>query len=182
MATDQVAARYAQALFESANAQGALEQTAEHLALIGETIRREADLRRLLWNPDVDPEDKVGVLDRILQQSWSGLVKAFVQMVVSMGRAELLPEIMDAFRQFVDEAQGRLRVTVRAARAVPEPLLQRLRAAVEQRERKQVEITVETAPELLGGLQLRLGHRVIDGSVQRQLADLRQRLLAVRLA
>ena len=181
MATDQVAARYAQALFESAKAQHILEQTAEQLALIGETIRREAGLRQLLWNPDVDPEDKVGVLDRILQRSWSELVRAFVRMVVSMGRAERLPKIMDAFGELVDEDQGRLRVTVRSVRAVPEALLQRLRAAIERRERKHVEIAAEIVPELLGGMQVSLGHRVIDGSVQRQLGELRRRLLSVRL-
>lgn len=182
MAIDQVAARYAQALFESAKAQRELESTAEQLAFIGEIIRHEPLLRRLLWNPDVDPEDKVGVLDRALNGSWPGLVKAFVSLVVSRGRAELLPEMVEAFARLVDEEQGRLRVTVRSARAVPEAVLQRLQAVIERRERKRVQIASHIAPELIGGLQVALGHRVIDGSVQRQLAELRRRLLSVRLA
>jgi len=59
--------------------------------------------------------------------------------------------------------------------------LKRLRAALERREHRQVELREELDPELLGGLQVRLDHRVIDGSVRRQLADLRERLGAVRV-
>ena len=181
MATEVIATRYAKTLFDAAKTEGQIDETLEHVTRIGRLIREEPALRALLWNPDVDPPDKVGVLDRVLQGSWSTLVRAFVEMVASLGRAELLPDIVDAFAMRVDEAQGRMRVLVRSAHPLPEGVLERLRTRLERQEHKTIELRTELAPELLGGLQVHLDHRVIDGSVRRQLVDLRERLASVRV-
>ncbi|MBI2495590.1 MAG: ATP synthase F1 subunit delta [Candidatus Omnitrophica bacterium] len=181
MASDPIASRYAQALFEAAKAEGQLDDTLAQATLLVRLLHEEPDLCQFLLNPDVEPADKVGVLDRALKGSWSGLVSAFVHMVVSLGRAEFLQEIVEALQALVDEEHGRLRVIVRSARPLPEAVLGRLRTALERRERKAIELRPEIAPELLGGLQVRLDHRVIDGSIQRQLDELRERLTTVRV-
>ena len=181
MAADPVAARYAQALFEQAKTEDRLEETLAELALIGGLLRAHHDLRQFMGNPDVDIEDKVALLDRSLKGSWSALGRAFVQMVVALGRAEHLAEIADALQAAVDADEGRVRAVVRSAHRLSAAAFKRLRAALERRERRQVELREELDPELLGGLQVRLDHRVIDGSVRRQLADLRERLSTVRV-
>ena len=181
MAHDPVAARYARALFETAKADGTVDQALEQLLLIKQLLHNHPDLRQLMWNPDVDPDDKVGVYERVLKGSWSPLVRSFVHMVVSAGRAEFLAEIADALQAEVDKDEGRLHVVVRSTHPLSEPVLKRLRTKLERRERKQIDLHAEIAPELLGGLQIRLDHRVIDGSIQRQLADLRQQLKTVRV-
>ena len=181
MAFDPVASRYAQAVFESAKSENQLDATLDELILIGSLIRGNPELQQLMRNPDVEPEDKVGVLERVLKGTWSGLVRAFIQMVVSLDRAEYLPQIVEAFQTAVDKDQGRLRVLVRSAHPLSETVLGRLRMRLERREQKQIELETELAPELLGGLQIRLDHRVIDGSVRRQVDDLRQQLKTVRV-
>ena len=181
MADDPIAARYAQALFETAQSADQLDRTLEELRLIGRLLREHPELRQLLFNPDVDPQDKVGIVDRLVHGAWSELVRAFIHMVVSMGRSEVLPDIVESFAGLVDIARNRLRVIVRSAHHVPEPVLVRLRTRLERQERKSIELRAEVEPELIGGLQVVLGHRVIDGSVQRQLSDLRERLSAVRV-
>jgi len=180
-ALDLIASRYAQALFEAAKAERAVEQTLEELTLVGRLFHDHPDLRQLLRNPDVEPEDKVAVLGRALKGAWSGLVQAFLRMALAMGRAEHLPQMVDAFQAAVDADQGRLRAVVRSARPLSAPLLKRLKAALERRERLTIELSTEVDPELLGGVAIRLDHRVIDGSVRRQLVDLRERLHAVRV-
>ena len=181
MAHDPIAARYAQALFESSQADGRSDEVLKDLCYIGGLLRDHAELRQLLWNPDVDPEDKIGILDRVLGGAWSDTVKAFVRMTVSMGRVEYLPQIVEAFQEAVDAAQGRLRVTVRSARPISEAALKRLKTKLEHREHKHVELETALDPSLLGGVQILLDHRVIDGSVSRQLSELRERLSAVRV-
>ena len=181
MSHDPIATRYARTLFEAAKAEGQVEPVLQQLILLGGLLQDHPDLRQFLLNPDVDPDDKVGLLDRVLRGSWSELVHAFVRMVVSLGRADALAEMVDAFQEAVDADEGRVRVLVRSARPLPEALLSRLRTRLEHRERKQIELTTEVDQELLGGLQLFLGNRVIDGSIQRQLADLREQLSAVRV-
>lgn len=182
MADDPVAARYAQALFEAAKAEGQVDETMEHLGLIGQLLGEHADLRQFMLNPDVDPQDKIGLLERVLKGSWSTLVRAFLQVVISFGRTESLAATIDAFRAQVDAEQGRLRVVVRSAHPLSEAVLQRLRKTLEHRERKHIELHAEVAPQLLGGVQLLLDHRVIDGSVARHLHDLREQLKTVRVS
>ncbi len=181
MAQDPIASRYAQALFEAAKTERAVDGTLEQMSLVGRLFLDHPDLRQFLRNPDVEPGDKVGVLDRALKGSWSALVQAFFRMLLAMGRAEYLPQVVDAFQALVDADQGRLRAVVRSARPLPAPLLKRLRSTLERREGLTLELAAEVDPELLGGLQVRLDHRVIDGSVRRQLVDLRERLSAVRV-
>ena len=181
MASDPVATRYAQAAFDAAKEEDRLEETLEQLLFVGQLMAQTPDLRQLMLNPDVDPDDKVAVLDRSLGGGWSRLVRAFVQMVVVAGRAEALPQIAQAIQDLADQAQGRIRATVRTARPLDAATLNRLQARLEAREGKQVVLRAEVAPELLGGLQVVLGHRVIDASVHRQLADLRQRLTSIKV-
>ena len=160
---------------------GAADQTLEQLLAIGTLLRDHPDLRQFLWNPDVEPEDKLRVLGRLLAGGWSPLLQAFVRMTIAMGRVEHLPAIVEAFQALADEAAGRMHAVVRTARPLPEAALKRLHAVLERREGKRVELRAELAPELLGGLQVQLDHRVIDGSVRRQLAELGERLAAVRV-
>ena len=181
MPDDPIASRYAQALFESAKAQGQLDETLEQLSLIGRLLHEQAPLRQFLHNPDVDPGDKVDLLGRVLQGSWSPLTRSFIHMVVSMGRAEFLGQIVQAFSAAVDRERGELRVTIRCAHPLPEAVMSRLRTRLEHRERRHVHLKTEVAPELIGGLQVMLDHRVIDGSVRRHLDELRQQLKTIRV-
>ncbi|HLD78116.1 MAG TPA: ATP synthase F1 subunit delta [archaeon] len=180
MARDPVAARYTQALYAAAEGQQVHEILA-CLELVARLMREQPALGQFLRHPDIEPEDKVAVLDRALDGQWPGLLRAFMQMVVSMGRAEDLEPMAEAFRSLVDDAEGQLRVRVRSVHPLSEASLTRLRTRLERLEGKHVVVTAEQAPELLGGVQVVLDHRVIDGSVRRQLVELRQRLKAIRV-
>lgn len=181
MAHDAVAARYAESLFGAAKAQRRLDETLEQLAFLGRLLEEQPRLRELLFNPDVDPDDKLGVLGRVLTGGWSDLLQAFVRMVIAMDRAESLPRIAEAFQEIVDHEQGRQRVVVRSAHPLPEPALEKLREGLSRRERKTIQLETHVDPSLLGGLQVQLDNRLIDGSVRRALDELYERLSTVRV-
>ena len=171
MAIDAAALRYAQALFAAAKAAKAVDPTLEQLAVLRKLIREHPLLREFFLNPDVDMEDKVGMLDRVTQKTWSDLVRAYMRMVVSLGRAQLLDDIVDAFQSLVDADQKRIHVMVRSPRKLSAESRGRLIKILEKREGKIVELKEELDPSLIGGLQIYLGHRVIDGSVHGQLSQ-----------
>lgn len=181
MAHDPVATRYARALFDAAKAQDQVEPTLAQLTLLGRLFDEQPSLRQFLGNPDVEPQDKVGVLQRVLGPAWSDLLGAFVRLVLSRGRAEFLREIVDAFQAAVDEDQRRIRALVRSVHPLSEAVLGRLRATLEALEDRTVELRAELDPALLGGLQIHLGNRVIDGSVRRYVDELRRQLQTVRV-
>ena len=178
---DPVALRYAQAAFESAKREGLLNEIQAELDAIQHLVREEPLLDRFLANPDVEAIDKVGVLDRSFGGSWSALVRALVQLIIEAGRAELLPDIVDAFEAMLEQEHRVLRVVVRSAHPLPPALLERVRTALSTREQQSIELSTDVDPALLGGVQIRMGHRVIDASIRRHLDDLRQRLLTVRI-
>lgn len=181
MVKDPVSARYAAALFELARERGALDQAAADMQALGEVIAGEPKLRQFLVNPDVEVEDKVGVLERLLQGSWSPDTRAFVQVVLGFGRAEFLGEMAGAFAELIDRERGIVRAQVRTARPLAEPLRSALRQRLEARERRTVELSEEIVPELIGGIQVILENRLFDGSIRTELADLRHRLKSVRV-
>ncbi|MBI3323648.1 MAG: ATP synthase F1 subunit delta [Candidatus Omnitrophica bacterium] len=181
MTDDPVATRYAQALFETAKASGQVEEALGHLSLLRRAMRMSPEVGRLLMNPGIELDEKMRIFNRTLGEEWSNLVRAFVRVVISFGRAGLLEEIIEAFEAIVDQARGRLRAVVRSARPLPEAVLERLRRGLERRERKEVLVETELAPELVGGVQIILDQRLIDGSVRRHLVELRQQLKSVRV-
>ena len=101
MALDPIAARYAQALFETAKTRSQIEQTQKQLLLLGRLIEGQPDAQGFLINPDVEPQQKLEVFDRALQGSWSELVRSFLLMVLSFGRSESLLAIIEAFEAVI---------------------------------------------------------------------------------
>lgn len=178
---DPVASRYAQAIFEAATAEQSLDETLDDLRVIRQVMLDTPEVSEFLLNPDVDPDGKIDALDRATQGAWGGFTRAFLELVIGMGRVAILPAIVDALQALVDDTQGRLRVTVRAARPIPEDARERLRKTLEAREHKQITVEMEIDPSLLGGVEVHVGHRLIDGSVRRQLAELKQQLKSVRV-
>ena len=181
MITDPVADRYASALFELAKREGRIDEAARELEDLARLIQDHEDLRQFLLNPGVEVPDKLGVLDRLFKGDWSQDVRNFVQVALSMGRAAYLVEMSEAFREYVDAEHKRLRVTVRTAHPLPEALKARLKQRLERSERRTIELTEELAPELIGGIQVLLDHRVLDGSLKTKLSELRHRLKSVRV-
>ncbi len=181
MAYDPIAARYAGALFHIVQRDGGLELVLEQLHSMRRLLQDTPALSRLMRHPQVPVAEKVALLDRVARPAWSAPVRAFVQMVLAAGRAEWLPEMVEAFQAAADNAQGRMRAIVRSARPLSSSARERLRRALERQEGRTVELDLEEAPELIGGFQVSVGHRRLDASVQRHVAELRERLMTVRV-
>ena len=181
MTSNPVADRYASVLFELVNSQGRVAETLADLTRLQELVTHHADLRHFLLNPDVEVQDKLRVLERLGAAEWSSDVRAFVQVVLAFGRAEALGDIVEGFRDLVDVEQRRVRVVVRSARPLSAALKTAITSRVEQLEHRQVALTEETDPELIGGLQLVLDRRMFDGSLKTRVSELRQRLKRVRV-
>lgn len=181
MIDDPVAGRYAEACFELVKSQGRLEEASRDLSRVKGLVSQHLELRQFLVNPGVESADKLSVLDSLMAGEWAEEVRAFIRMVLDMGRAEALGEIAEAFGTLVDEARGIARVRVRTARPLTGALKTALTRRLERLGHKQVEMVEEADPALLGGIQVFIGNRVFDGSLRTKLAELRQRLKGVRV-
>jgi F-type H+-transporting ATPase subunit delta len=171
----KVAARYARALLAALPDEGAADAAASVLDGLAKSFQASGSLRDVLLNPAIPKEAARSVLDAIAERTGaSRLVRNFLGVLVSHGRAGLLPAIADEFAREKEARQGIVRARVRAATELPADLRARLEAALERLTGRHVRVSVEVEPDLIGGAVASVGSFVFDGSLRGQLERLRR--------
>ena len=168
-----VVRRYAQALYEEAVRE---HQVHTDVALISDTLAGSRDLLLLLQSPVVPRTKKSAVLQRLFGQRVHALTMRFVQLLVRRGRESVLPSIIQRYGELSDESAGRTRVAAQVAHPVLDDMKASLTRALEKKLQRSVQLSVAENPDLLGGIMLRIGDTVYDGSVLHQLALMRSRM------
>lgn len=178
-ASPAVAKSYAKALFELARERNQADQVQAELERAAAVVTSDGEVTDVLGRPWISPEVRRRVADEIGQRlELSKLGRDFLTLVASHGRADHLAAIAHAYRDMLDAAQGRVRARVRTAL----PLTDADRAALSGRLRralggKQVLIEEVVDTNLLGGFVAEIGSLVVDGSLDGQLARMRERLV-----
>lgn len=172
-----VARSYAQALLELAVKDEDTEGYVRAIQELAEWLRREARFQRFLETPRVRIADKKEALRRGLERSVPERFLRFLYVVLDKGRQRLIPQIATEFSGLVDAHLGRVNVEVTLAAPADGALTNRLAAEIEKREGRTVVLRFRVDPEILGGVILRVGDRVLDGSLRRRLLGLRKSLL-----
>ena len=140
--------------------------------MLGERI-----VRVFLESPKIDRNLKKQVLRAALKDRVNPLFQNFVLLVVDKRRQSLFGAIANEYRSLVDESQGRMHVNVTVARTPSPELEQDIRARLSDIFGKTVIPHVQVDEKILGGIVVRSGDTVIDGSLRRRLLALRRRLL-----
>jgi F-type H+-transporting ATPase subunit delta len=171
------ATRYARALFGSAQAGPGVETVGRELEAFHVIFAEQPELRQVLGRPWIKPEEREGIARAVAEQAGSGaLVRDFVALVAGRNRMDHLLEIVDAYRGLVDESLGRVRAKVRSAVALNADEQAQLGARLERVLSRQVILEETVDPKLLGGFVAQVGSLVVDGTLDGQLARMRERL------
>ena len=180
MREESVARRYAAALFEQAHKAGTVAAVGDELALAAQTVAQTGALRALLGQPLVTEGRKKQALRNALGDRVSPAVLAFLDLLVDKRRIGLLPEVQQEFARRVLEYRNIARA--RAVTAVPLTAEQTaaLERSLEARTGKNILLETEVDPSVLGGVLVRIGDTVFDGTVRGNLERLREQLLARR--
>lgn len=172
------ATRYAKALFEVALAESDPARVETDLATIVAAMTDHADLRRALLNPSVSQTARTNVVRALTSQA--GLqppVANLLVMLASRGRLELLPELLDVYRERLRAHMNIVRATVSAATALPQEKVRALEQSLSGLTGKRVELDLVVDPSLIGGVVAKIGSTVYDGSIRTQLQKLRQQMV-----
>jgi F-type H+-transporting ATPase subunit delta len=166
---------YARSLFQAARDAGRLELVHEQLGDFAAAIAAVPELRQVLENPELDPQQKAGVLREILGDA-DELVVNFVLLAAEKGRAGEIEEIYREFDALVAAEQGRLTVELTTAYELSEDEAASIVQKIEQSSGRTVEATRTVDPGLIGGIVLQVGSHRLDASVRGRLNRLRHEL------
>jgi F-type H+-transporting ATPase subunit delta len=172
-----VSGRYASALFSLAQDDRQTEVVAQSLDKLDALIGESPDFQRLVRSPVFSAADQIKALDAILaKEEISGIAANFVRLVTIKRRLFFIREMIADYRKLFDASRGVTRAEVTSASAISDEnldtLKDQLKAASGGRD---VQLDVKVDPSIIGGLIVKLGSRMVDGS-------LRTKLNAIRLA
>jgi F-type H+-transporting ATPase subunit delta len=174
-----VSSRYAAALTDVALEHDGGERIKADLASFVGAFSMSADLRNFLETPAVGYEAKQNVIRKLAEQmELAPEVRNFIQLLVLNSRTHLLREIQEAFLSDLNARMGIAEADVKSARGMSAPEKERLIRALEQRTGKKIQARFGEDASLLGGVVVRVGSTIYDGSVREQLTRLRQKLEA----
>ena len=173
-----VAGRYASALFALAQEQHATDKVASDLNSFDRMIAGSTDMQALVASPVFTAQEQTGALDKILLKSdISGIAANFIRLVAQKRRLFAIRDMIKAYGAMHDASKGVSRAEVTAAHDLNADQIAALKTALrDSTNGKSVEVAVKVDPAIIGGLIVKLGSRMVDGSIRTKLNSIRSRM------
>ena len=167
---------YAQAVFNKASEDDSFEQWSEALNFL-KVVTENQSMKRIIGNPDIQQEQVISVYQDIAKDSLDEKGINFLKVTAENGRLELIPEIADFYEEMQAERSGSIDALVISAFAVSAAQKKTIAEALKKKFSCEVTIKTETDKSLIGGIIIRAGDVVIDGSVKTELEKITHALL-----
>ena len=175
----RAAKRYAQAIFSLGKERGTLDAWQSDLALLANVVA-DGRVSHYLTNPSIPKERKIEVLESALDVTVQPGQLACLRLLVERDRMTLLPEVRELVDDQVRAERGIAIAAVTTADPLNEAEQDLVREKMEEITGQQIQLDLEIDPEIIGGIIIRVGDQVIDGSVRNKLEKMRTRLMAGR--
>lgn len=177
MRNETVARNYAEALFQLGERSGNADRYADLLDAVAAAVEQTPRVQAVLMSPRVPKSEKIRLLGDALRETPREFV-LFLQALVKRSRQQLLREIATEYLVLLDQKLDRVRAGVTLARNPDERLKRAIQEDLSRQLGKHVIPAFSVEPEILGGAIVRVGERILDGSVRRRMTKLRRQLLA----
>lgn len=179
MAEGSLGKRYARALVDLGREDGVVDRLEGDLAAFASVLDLDnGALRAALENPGLTQDERRGVLDAVLVRvPLHPYVRNLLRLLNDKSRFFAFGDIRRAYSELADDLAGRTRASVSTARPLSPALQAQVRAALSKATGRDVVVTFETDPDLIGGMVARVGDKVYDASVRARLNELQSALL-----
>ena len=169
-----LAGRYANAVFELAQDQKAVDAVSADLSSLRRAIETSPDLARLVRSPVFSAEDQAKALSAILEKMGAHpLATKFVLLLAQKRRLFVLDQIIAAYEHLVAKSRGETEAEVTSTRHLKDDEIAELKAMLKSKLGKEPRLNSRIDPTLLGGLIVKVGSRMIDSSLRTKLDSLR---------
>lgn len=172
-----VSKRYALALFQIARENSKIDQLEEEIRVVKTLVNTSTDLQQVLQSPNISLEKKKDIVKTAFASA-SSYLQNLLMILIDRHREEFIPSICDQFIELVNEEKGIAEATVYSVRPISEEEEKAISATFASKvgkESLQIENIVDS--NLLGGIKVRIGNKIFDGSLQGKLDRLQRQLL-----
>lgn len=181
MLANQLALKYAQAIYEVAADKDMLGKVEEELSMVEKTIYEHEDLRILFYHPRVPAKAKKETVTKLFNQELQGFVHNFLLLLIDKRREAALPQIVTEYRKLANEARNIGEAEVISAMPLTESEEAELARKLSKVTGKNIVLKTYIDESILGGVIVKIGDKLIDGSVARQLKMLKNALLTTEV-
>jgi F-type H+-transporting ATPase subunit delta len=175
-----IVTRYAEAYVGFASPKIGLPGIVEDMRTLLWALREAPDLREFLRAPEVPFAEKGAFLDKVFSSVLSLETREFIKYLISKRREDCLSDIANYIRVVYSHGEV-VDVVLRSTFPLELDVVERIKAAMAKRFRKSVNLYMELDPDLLGGVQISVGNKIIDGSVRHRLSEMKKQLLNVQV-
>ncbi|OHD64394.1 MAG: ATP synthase F1 subunit delta [Spirochaetes bacterium RBG_13_51_14] len=177
MAAKDIARVYASSLAEFGQNKNILSDVEEEIKFIAGLVTENRDLRQLLISPGIARDTKKAFIEKIFKGRLSDYTVNFLKVLIDNDRQSGIVDIYEALVAFIDETHNRQRVTVISSVPLDSSLKNKLAARLKEVMKKDVILHEEINAEILGGIIVKVGDTVFDGSLAKDLRNIKNNLL-----
>lgn len=172
-----LARRYARALLDIGQEEKQVRKILSEVERFSRLLDEAPALREAVEAIHVNRRDKVAALERVIApEGFLPSTKSFLFLLVDKGRMNVLPQILLELRRMVEELEGIERVEVVVPIPLPATQKDLLKVVLERQTGKRIELEEKIDPAVLGGMVVKLGSTVYDGSIRTQLSKIQENL------
>ncbi|HQA06582.1 MAG TPA: F0F1 ATP synthase subunit delta [Syntrophomonadaceae bacterium] len=182
MLNRSVARRYAEAFFSIAQEQDKIDQYQQELEKLVQVIEETENLKEYLAHLLVPAKEKKDIANKIFTEHVSATTLNFFNLLIDKRREVYLNAILDEYKEMADESRNIAKADLVAAQEVSEEDVKMLAEKLSVSMGKTVQLKVSVDPALLGGVKIRLGDQIIDGTVAKKLEMLKEQLKQVKIS
>lgn len=172
------AAPYAQAVLDLANQEHRAEPLGQELNDVKQIMRDEPTFALFLKDPSIGIGERLAVIQKVFAGRVSPLLMNLMGVMNSHGRLGLLGEVADRYREMLDAQLGNVPVALTVASPMGSEELEAVRARIGAALGKNAVLRQQVDGSIIGGLVVRVGDKVMDGSVRAQLSAMKRKLMA----
>lgn len=172
-----VADRYARSLMDLAREKGKVEEVRKDMQAVLDVEKESREFTLLLKSPVIKTDKKIQVFEAVFGGRVSDLSIAFMRLITSKHRENILVEIAKAFNEQYKKDKNIFTAVVTTARGLDDKTRSRMLELVKSELKGEVELVEKVDPETIGGFVLKIGDKQIDRTVARQLANLKKDLV-----
>lgn len=176
MSDQTVARRYAQALYEQADENGEVDAIDEDVRAVQQSLEDSRELTLLFERPIVQRAKKRTVVEELFEGRVEPLTLRFLKLLIKKKRDALVSDVMRTYRALRDEQRGVVTARVRTALPLDDTEREKLKSELENLTGQTVRLETRQDESLIGGVVVRIGDTVYDGSARHQLESLHDRM------